>query len=352
MSTTTDVFSNPSNDYVYPGLAPCTNVSDDQYLKWTDEGLSIIKGTEEISTILFNDLKIPISAYNKQQIILNSGEVTFIQGLTKGLCNRTQGFSFPSLTSTDQDLNQYFMQIDLSVNYYKNFTYTYTNVEASANYVGNLSVADSLNFVFDSNDINILSTYDPSVMSFEGTAAGYDFSISNVVLNIVDTSTNTSSPFGHAINSSTFELVEDTSSAIAACKYPNTGMQGIILKALYPTEFDDEEIYDVDDWIYLNHVSDYITSYTPITIDSSTYYEKWIKGLDIGMSGLSTDEIMSAGDYLNWVTVNDYWKKVGDMYIWSSAEDSTDCTVKNLIEGFYVFNPHTFPVQIEYMVFT
>jgi hypothetical protein len=86
--------------------------------------------------------------------------------------------------------------------------------------------------------------------------------------------------------------------------------------------------------------------------DTSTFYLKHRRRLEVGMSGCSVDDLMSAGDYLNWVTTNGMWRKVGDMYIWTSAPDPTNnCTEKNLIDGFYVYNPHTFPVQIEYMVF-
>ena len=85
--------------------------------------------------------------------------------------------------------------------------------------------------------------------------------------------------------------------------------------------------------------------------DTSTFYLKHKRRLEVGMSGCSTDDLMSAGDYLNYVQVNGLWKKVGDMYIWTTAPDPAGCTIKNLIDGFYVFNPHTFPVRIEYLVF-
>jgi hypothetical protein len=58
---------------------------------------------------------------------------------------------------------------------------------------------------------------------------------------------------------------------------------------------------------------------------------------------------MSAGDYLEWITENEDWKKVGDSYIWTSAPDNGD--TRNLIDGFYVYNPQTFPVQIDYLIF-
>jgi len=85
-------------------------------------------------------------------------------------------------------------------------------------------------------------------------------------------------------------------------------------------------------------------------IDSSIYYEKYIKKLDVGLNGSSAETIMSAGDYLDWINTNDLWKKFGDMYIWTSAPDLYTGT-NNLINGFYVYNPHDFEVKIEYMLF-
>ena len=588
MSTSSDVFSNPSNDYIYPGLSPCPGIADDQYLTWADDGLAIIKGSDVVALLSFSDLGIPVASFNKQQITLGAGEVSFIAGLTKGLCNRNQGFTMPSLVSTSISLNPYFMQIDLSINYYKNFSYTYSNIDVSADYGQNISVEDALNLALDSAGIRVANTYDPSVLSFTGTQEGYEFNVSNVLLTIIDVSENSNSPFAHLANAETYLLTEDSSVNIPFAKYPNTAMQGIALKGIYPYDYSSITLCEEDKWIYLNHVSDYITVYDPISVnyykdassalsiqfdsstilgcgisepltydvsfltlvspllytdlflsgviiddssiidcsigdssisnsnmetdnyvtssviynsyiedssvyystienysrtnnteigqsivnfitsyktffeecsigdssisggsiinsstitntlienswvnatldasigtsaisnceiwdssinnaiiedcsifrtyledvslnectiynsimdpsfyvsladnnriimidpsisneidinlDTSTFYLKHRNRLEVGMSGCSVDDVMSAGDYLNMVTVNGMWKKVGEMYIWTSGPDA-DCTTANLIDGFYVYNPHEFPVKIEYIVF-
>jgi hypothetical protein len=98
--------------------------------------------------------------------------------------------------------------------------------------------------------------------------------------------------------------------------------------------------------IRINETIDCSLSYD---LDSSLYYEPVIKTIEVGMSGCSNSTTMSAGDYLEWITNNDAWEKVGDMYIWTSAPDAAD--TKNLIPGFYVFNPQTFNIQLEYLTF-
>lgn len=259
----TDVFNNPSNDYIYPGLAPCANVADDQYLVWTDEGMAVIKGSQEVGSIIFNDLQIPVNSFNKQQVTLGIGEVTFVQGLDKGLCNRKQGFIIPPLTSTNQNQNELFMQIDLSINYYNNFSFTYANIEASANYDQNINIEDALNLVFDKVKIKVTSFYDPSSFTFMGTQEGYEFNISNVKLTLIDTSSNTSSVFPNGANAETYDLGEDASLNINSSKYLNSAMQGIVLRGMFPYDECEE-----DKWFYVNHVTDYVTTYEPIDINS------------------------------------------------------------------------------------
>jgi len=267
----TDVFNNSSNDYIYPGLSPCPGTGDDQYLQWTADGLCIIRGSAVISCIDFSDLAIPVNGFSKEQKTLGSGEVTFIPGLTKGLCNRTQGFTVPYLVSDDDSLNPYFMKIDLSINYYKNFSYTTTNIDTSANYGQNINIQSAADLAFAAEGINATSNYDPCIFSFIGGQVGYEFEISNVVLTIIDASENSSSPFPQFANASTYELPEDGSVAIQFAKYPNTAMQGIVLKGVYPYESGGVVLCEEDKWVQINHVTDYVTTCDPVEVDNFIY---------------------------------------------------------------------------------
>ncbi len=510
---TTDVFNNSANNYVNPGLSPCAGAGDDAYLEFLpNDQIGIVQGGNTLAGISFADIKIPVSGYNSQKKVLEPGEVAFIPGLTKGLSYRSQSFTLPSFT--ENDLNPYFMVIDLSVGFYKNFGYKVYHLEASANYANNVSIDEALNIAFSNLQAKITSVYDPSDLTFTGTQLGWDFNISNAELTLIDASENADSPFPSIGGPQIFELEEDLSKMVLYAKYPNSAMQGIILKALYPT--DAPSIYDK--WIYVNHVPDIATIYEPIQIDnfitnlqksaiitfdpsitfgpfitsfvdasigidvsdgsqtyvlavdssfatydladssiynsrlnlastalrtvienswinkgypllpygdpsnkvevalsilndcsvanafiqdssifkskliadvsllnctlynctydpslvtlqnctiirinetidcsisydldSSIYYTPVVKTVEVGMSGCSTSTAMSAGDYLEWITANEDWKKIGDMYIWTTAPDYDD--TKNLIDGFYVFNPHDFAVQIEYLTF-
>lgn len=500
---TTDVFNNPSNDYVYPALSPCAGASDDSNLEFIDGGIGIISGSDILARLNFSDISIPVSSYSIETKILSSGEVVYIPGLTKGLQNRSQRFFMPSLISTDETLNSLFFDIDLSINYYKNFKYTSSAIGVSSDYSQNINIADALNIAFGNIGVGITASYDSSALTFTGNSDGFDFDIMNVNLGIIDASENINSPFPTGVNLDSYLLEEDADSAVLYAKYPNGAMQGIIMKGIYPT---DTPMSPYDKWLYINHVSDYVTVYEPIDIqnflneihvsfdpsitfgpfvsspytidsvtldgvilgpaevigdsilfdctvsdssirsseiywsdfsgsaiensavnifsidaserstisnsiindssiwntmitdtsiynsilydvsiigctlyncieedlvdkqdtinfyidssidisstyiDSSTYYNKVIKKLEVGMNGCSTVGIMSAGDYLDWVTTNNFWNKFGDMYIWTSAPDGCS-SCRNLIDGFYIFNPQNFTVKIEYMLF-
>lgn len=549
-----DLFNNPSNDYIYPGLSPCPGIGDDQYLVWTANGLAIIKGSDVVSEIGFNDLQVPVNSFSKQQVILGPGEVTFIPGLTKGLCNKNIGFFLPALNSSDLELNSFFLGIDFSINYYKNFSYTSTHIDVSGNFEQNIGISDALNIKLSELGIKVAATYDPSILCFAGTTPGYEYFITNAILRVYDASEAFDSPFPVGGNAPTYDLLEDPSAFIPAMKYPNTAMQGIALKGIYPSGQ-----AECDKWLYLHHVTDYVITFDPYdvnydtevstnlaisypidypgkpdfidyvttsdiygliidsaviedasisnsiitnsniqdsnirdssiendsiigiyasntafeqstidngdieksiinngsTITNSRIIDSWInvyklvvnpstgqiiwvtedasfidvvvnggeiwdssinqatlydvslyncwiedssvtnctlhnclfdnqsvvedtidimmdpsiacefdvvqdtsifylrhrRKIEIGMNGCSVEDLMSAGDYLNLVTSRGWWKKVGDVYIWISSPDCEgDCLNKNLIEGFYAFNPHDFTIQIEYMV--
>ena len=103
-----------------------------------------------------------------------------------------------------------------------------------------------------------------------------------------------------------------------------------------------------DRFIKINHVPDYLTYY--VWADVSSYYLKDYDAVDAGMSGASTSTTLSAGDYLYYVDTNNLWEKVGPVKIWLSTSDPADSNIENLITGFYVFNPHTYAIKIDYMV--
>jgi hypothetical protein len=512
---TTDVFNNSNNNYVNPGFSPCVGTGDDSFLEFLpNKSIAVINGSNTLAGISFSDIQIPVSAYSSQKKILEPGEVSFIPGLSKGLNYRSQYFTLPEFDEDPGGLQPYYMTIDLSIAFYKNFGYKTYNLHATADASNNVNINEALDIALSNIQAKITSVYDPSDMGFIGTQLGWDFNISNVKLTLIDASENSDSPFPSIIIDGvnvpqSFSLEEDLEKMILYAKYPNSAMQGIILKATYP-----ETESDYNKWFEINHVPDIVAIYEPIEInnfissldlainfdpsiyfgpfitdfsgatygldasngsgsyiagvvdssfatynlsnslvyssnltlsstlmngilekswtnkdypllpygdpsarveinlstinecsiyntfirdtsiykslltdvslsnctlyncfydssliglenctiirineniepsaayDSSTYYRPIIKTIEVGMSGCSNSSQMSAGDYLEWITTNDAWEKVGDMYIRTSAPDAED--TRNLIDGFYAFNPQVFSIQLEYLIF-
>ena len=270
-----DLFNNNTGNYVNPGLAPCAGAGEGDVIEFVEDGIGVVNGSEIKARVDFGDLKIPTSSWNQQIQTVGPGEVVFIQGLTKGLSNGVQGYKLPSLVSTNEDLNPYFMDIDLSVNYYKNFSYVMDAVDASSDYATNIDIATALNNSYGTKGIKINTTYDSSLLSFTGTALGYEFNVSSVVLNVIDASQDINSPFpAYIVNGErvpqTYTLVEDASVKIPAVKYPNTAMQGIIMKVKFPSSVTSGTICESDKWVYVNHAQTDVTLCEPIELNFNT----------------------------------------------------------------------------------
>lgn len=349
-----DLFNSTSNNYVTPNFKPCAG-SDGDKLEFLDNGqVGIINGSNILSFIDFSSISIDVEGYNHEIKVLQAGEVAYVNGLTKGLLNRQQGFLIPDLSSAVLADSPNFMQIDFSINFYKNFKYNNINLEASANDALNISITTATNTLFSSNSINVNLNYDPSFFTFLGSVEGYDFDVSTVILTLIDASQNADSPFYANVDASgirvprTFNLVEASIYDIPYARYPNGGMQGVLLKVIYPLP-SSMALDEWNKWIYLNHIQNEVTVWAK---DASGNYQPTVKTVDAGLSGSSTATVMSAGDYLEYVTDNDYWDKIGYFYLKAAPPDNPDDdTLANLMNGFYLYNPQTYPVKVDYMVF-
>lgn len=266
----TDVFNNPSNDYVNPGLAPCAGIPDGNSgeFKFIDGGAGVVVGSDIVQFIDLSGLSIDVTEWSGRKQTLQSGEVIYVPGPDKGLLNRKQIFEIPT-NETDQ---KYYFIIDLSISYYNNFRHRNINLEASSNYSLNLDIDDALNVALSNKSIKAEAAYiDPSTLAFTGTQLGYDFDISNVVLTLIDASLDSTSPFPAIIIDGeripqTYDLNEKTLLALPASKYPNGAMLGYVLKADYPSD----ECYR-NWWLYMNHVHSPFDVYIAETITNFLY---------------------------------------------------------------------------------
>ena len=345
----TDVFNNPSRDYIDPGLAPCVGASDSYKFEFLPkEEIGVTSGSEVKIAMDLSDVQSDITEWQHKTHQIATGEVIYIQGLTKGITNRTQVFTYWDDVSIVAN-QEYFMEVDLSINYYYNFRYFGdASIDASSNYTTNVDIDDALNVAFGAKNITVTASYDPSNFTFIGDIEGYDYTITRAHLTLIDASLDANSPFDASIvggirQDQTFVMTELTDLSIPAAKYPNGAMLGLIFKAINPSTAD-----CTDQWLYTNNVKSPFTFYDQI--GDSSIANLTTKNVDIGMNGAGNATTMSAAEYLDYINTEDLWNKVGNFFGWMGAEDPNDSNIKNQVGGMYVFNPQTFSIQIEYMV--
>ena len=319
----TDVFNNTSNDYINPTLATCPGVSDEYAFEFLPKRLlGVVSGNDTLMSLDFADFSQPVTQWSQDKKLLQSGEVVFISGLTKGVSNEQEVLLFTSEPSS------YYVSVDLSIGYYKNFKYTTIDVSANGDLTANVDIADALNITLGNKGVGVTVDVDASGFIFTGSGVGYAFDVTN--LNV-------------AYDGSTFILNEDLNRHINATRYPNGAMLGYVLKLTFPNSVTDENYK----YLNLNHIP---TTFSYYEASTGSGYVKYTKTVDAGMNGASNSTTMSAGDYLNYITENTGWEKVGRFRAWISASDPDNDNQENLITGFYLYNPQTFSIQVEYMV--
>jgi len=328
-----DYFNNQSNDYINPALPVCPGVADGNgtFEFIPKRSLGVISGGDIMASIDFTDFSQTVTGWTKERKTIQPGEVVFIQGLSKGISYRSLVFPITQIdVSSDSG---YYIHVDMSIGYYKNFRYTVTNVSTNGDFDSGIDIGNALDIALGDLNISVnAASYLAIDVSqrfvFIGSLAGYDFDVTN---------------FQYILNSSTHLITSDPLQEVVASKYPNSGMLGYVLKVIFPS------ISTVASAEYLNlkHIPTTLTYYEAST---GSGFVEYTKTVDAG-NNISTDEIMSAGDFLNYIDVNELWEKVGQLKVWFSAEDpESNSNTTNLLTGFYLYNSETFPIMIEYMV--
>ena len=333
-----DLFNtNVSNDYINPSLPQCPGDADSAKFEFLPgQEVGIIFGSDIILSMGLGDISQPVTGWVQQTKILQPGEVTFVQGLTKGISYRVQRFPFDGSVAYEESgsNHKFYLSVDLSINYYKNFRYYQDAVHATGDYTNGITIENALDIAFDTKGITVTTTYDTSALTFTGDTKGYSFNITKLDASLFEVTSDIKET-----------LIEDVSSAISAFKYPNGAMLGYVLKVTYPST----ATTDSTKYIEINHVPDSLVYFEVSTGDSSCWV-RYDKTVDVGLSGAScVGDTLSAAEYLDYVQTNNKWEKVGVLRMWLTAEDPDNSNIENLITGFYVYNPQIFAIQIDYM---
>ena len=321
-----DVFNNSNDNYLKTGLTPCDAVDSNIFQFFPKKSVGISSGSLVLQSMDLSDLQIEINSWNQNKKVLESGEVTYVAGLTKELDNRSQSFDIGYVVP---DASLLYMKAEIVINYNQNFKNTTTYVSVISDPSTGVNVENAVNLALSNLNIGVVSNVDSSAFNFRGNTPGYNFNVDSLILTNYDLDMN---PSGLA-----FTVTEKTDEALPYAKYMNGAMLGVVLKATYPVE---QSTYDK--WLNISHVNNTFSFY-----EDPSYYTKMV---DTGSTMSSTATTMSAGDYLNYITENDMWNKIGYLYMRINTFDQDNTAAKNLVPGFYVFNPHAFPVEIDYIM--
>jgi hypothetical protein len=123
------------------------------------------------------DINQTIEGWFQQTKLLQPGEIIYVQGLTKGISNKSQYFPFDGSILYNNSYHSYYLSADISINYYKNFRYYENSLHVTADETNGIDIANAFNIAFGSLGVNITVSYDPSGLTFIGSQSGYSFDV-------------------------------------------------------------------------------------------------------------------------------------------------------------------------------
>lgn len=254
--------------------------------------------------------------------------------------------------------------------------------------------------------------YKRAYMIFKSDIAGYKFHIRNVkVHEYILSDEYPESPFDKDSEDDTrvykeVKLVEDVCRRVAPIRYKNGAYKGLIVKPEYP-KFNADDIKASEKTILLTHIPDNLSllgipqksDMSPLEceecqepsiifdeddekyFDGALYYtneefETILQGLYIGSEEPSDkskiyvtpptkkDTILEKDnsklpayngetlvEYLKYVSLNNLWNVVGDIYIIMGQDDSDENFGKNMVRKAVISNPHPFPIKVNFITY-
>ena len=340
-----DYFNNTSNNFVDPGFKNCYGSNDTtSNLVFEDSKANIINNGDVLSSLNLEDIKFPLTQYIQETKYINPDSYIILGDLTKGLAYRQQYFQLPNYNNSSLSFN---IKLKFQISYFKNFTWITDSYTIEPNSKTHTSLTDTINNIFTENNINASSKLSGDYLVFEGKTEGFSFNVFNMQLAVLGLD-------------EWFDIEEDVSKAVDSIKYINGACKGIVMKITYP-KYNNENIEDIDKYIYYKSIPDTIDIYSPFefdpscNIDASCYdpstmqlYTK--QTYELIINGACGDNIMSLNEYMSKLTKENLWNTTGVFFANLSTENDKNSNLKTLIPSMIFYNPHYFPVKIDYLI--
>ena len=448
-------FGNATKSYIYSNLACNQAGSADTYFTISDGNGIITDGNNTFSSIALDDIMVPCVDYTNETRTLDPYEVMYVRGISQGLAYEHKAYGVIPEEFTVSETWEENVGICFRIKYVNEQGFKKVCLICGRGEYGK-SFTEVVQEIFDKAKIMVNITTDEHYVYFDGSQEGYEFWIvavkmklfeENLLGNCIENTELLGAPkivpqvkdewtgynppsldgtewingfrevacvidrdrFFPMNTPDTIYLFEDPRQYIPAFRYPNGGMRGVILKAIYP-EFNAESIPETQLSIKVAHLRNRIEDvyygkmsrhHVPICVNITrdvcdlyqtqyefdlfntwrrrfgqlNYFDEWIEFDEKLPEKKEGDEHWTDGEYsrahmlhkvycdesrydavgvygyATWCTKHDAWMNVGSIYIRTTTPDDPTSVTKNLIPSFIVYNPNNFPVIVKYMMF-
>ena len=364
-------FDNPRKQAIYANMtcAGASSASENSF-KISDGVAEVINSNDALAELDLTKIKSDVNSYNLVNKTLRGKSLIYVSGDSLGESYKQYGFGY-----IDENLSicEFSMCLDY-VDMYN--TPIHRDIEYKSN-SEDTTISDVilfLNTYFNDNNILLEATTikyndDPtrSNIIIRSTKLAQDFYVQRVLYSYIDSD-------GYYCNNEVLE--NNPTYYISNYKYRNGAIKGLIVNIEYPKY--NNNITDESKSVLLSHVKDRVQIFYRDAVDHNLYRKQYcdvfpnlilpdetlyvLKNVDSDMlDGWINDDqefinyngmkllrknVIGLHGYCNYVTSNNLWQNVGELYSIITAPDVENESAKNLNDGIILFNPNDFEVKV------
>jgi hypothetical protein len=314
--------------------------------------------------------------WKSESRIIEPYSFVYFKGFDYGWAYQRNAYvKIPDEIVNDPDF-EFISGIDFDVYQYKNGVAHKCEVRAKGSIADNLSFITDAQNILDDNEFALNIEVEGNLVILTSTVVGREFYISTECKNNTVRLYQDSS----VLDSSTGETLEvylyDYPIAhVPNKKYRNGAFKGVILKPIYP-QYNDSAITDEMRSLKLGFLPDRMEVDKPICVNGHVLYDKLIFDVDDSFNDINEkmryDKVCST-DYIDPIEYESEWDNqntliglygyvalaikrknlinVGALFVCLENTDTPDSANKNLLPSFILYNPNSYPVQVQSLLY-
>ena len=338
-----DYFNNTSNNFVDPEFKNCygsNNTSSE--LIFEDGNADVINNGNVLSSLDLSDIKFPLTQYIRETKFINPDSYIILGDITKGLAYRQQFFQLPDYNENDLKYN---IKLKFKINFFKDFIWDIIELNITPDKKTYKSICDTINVLFKDNNINASSSLENGYLIFKGNLEGYSFNVFNMFLKVEGLD-------------EWFELTEEKTKSVDSIKYINGACKGIVAKFTYP-KYNNENISEVEKYVLYKSIPNTVDIYSSYQLDPSCFIDPSCydsiplftkETYNVFINNVCGEDSMPINKYMNYLNKNNLWENTGVFFSNLSTENDPNSNLKSLVRSMIIYNPHYFPVKIDYLI--